>query len=113
MNNEIEINGEIYVKKNINKDKKCMMIRTYSAGVFCGYIEKQEDSTITLTEARRIWSWEGAASLSQLAIEGTSKPKECRFPCAVDRITLFNVIEIIEMTDKAVESIKKVPIWSA
>lgn len=87
------------------------MVRTYSAGVFAGTIKERNGKEALLTNARRIWYWDGAASLSQLATEGTSKPNNCKFPCAVDQVLLTEVIEIIPITDKAAESISKVKVW--
>ena len=66
-----------------------------------------------MKNARRLWYWEGAASLSQMAMEGTSKPSECKFPCEVERVELLNAIEILDTTEKAEKSIKAVPIWEA
>lgn len=91
--------------------EKFYIVRTYSAGVFFGNIESRNGKEVTMTNARRIWYWSGAASLSQLAMEGTSKPQQCKFPCSVDRVILTEVIEILDCTDKSVQSIKGVPIW--
>lgn len=87
------------------------MVRTYSAGVFAGYVESREGKEVTLRNARRIWYWDGAASLSQLATDGTSKPENCKFPCPVDRVTLTEVIEIIPITNRAKKSIEEVAVW--
>lgn len=65
-----------------------------------------------MRNARRLWKWEGAASLSQLATDGTSKPSDCKFPCEVDTIELLNAIEILDCTQKAQESIASVAVWS-
>ena len=89
-----------------------VIVRTYSAGVFAGNLEKREGHEITLRNARRIWYWDGAASLSQLAMEGTSKPNKCKFPCEVDKILLLEAIEILDVTATAEKSIKEVPIWT-
>jgi len=70
-----------------------------------------DGKTVRLTNARRIWYWAGAASLSQLAVAGTSKPKECKFPVAVDDVLLTEAIEIIPMTEQAIASIEMVPVW--
>jgi hypothetical protein len=86
-------------------------VRTYSAGVFAGTIESRTGQEVVLTNARRLWYWAGAASLSQLAMEGTGKPKECKFPCAVDRVELLQAIEILDCTDKAKDSIEGVKVW--
>lgn len=87
------------------------MVRTFSAGVFAGYLESREGKEATLRNARRIWYWDGAASLSQLATDGTNKPENCKFPCPVDRVTLTEVIEIIPITKKAKKSIEEVAVW--
>lgn len=90
-----------------------VLVRTFSAGVFAGYLEQREGKEVTLREATRIWYWAGAASLSQLATDGTSKPDECKFPCAVDKVLLLEAIEIISVTEKAKKSIADVKIWKA
>lgn len=87
------------------------MVRTYSAGVFAGYVQKSSGKEAILRKARRIWYWSGAASLSQLATEGTSKPDECKFPCEVEEVYLSEVIEVIPITERAAASIKAVPVW--
>ena len=90
-----------------------VIVRTYSAGVFAGDLVKREGKEVTLKNARRLWYWDGAASLSQLAMEGVSKPENCKFPCEVDEIILTEAIEIIKCRQKAINSIKGVPIWKA
>lgn len=115
--NELMINGELYIKKSSIIDNPIIVsdyviVRTYSAGVFAGYIESRNNQEVVMRNARRIWYWEGAASLSQLAVDGTSKPEECKFPCEVDRIELLQVIEILNVTEKSEKSIKEVPVWA-
>lgn len=91
---------------------KKVMVRTYSAGVFTGELDSRDGKEVVLRNARRMWYWDGAASLSQLAQEGTSQPDNCKFPCPVDRVLLTEAIEIIDMTDAAWDSIAKVPVWA-
>lgn len=92
---------------------KICIIRAYSAGVFLGKVTAQKGKEVTLSDARRIWRWEGAATLSQLAMEGTSKPEKCKIPTPVKEIFLTDVIEIIPATAEAIASIKSVPVWTA
>jgi hypothetical protein len=92
---------------------KYCMVRTCSAGVFAGYLKERNGKEAILTDARRIHYWDGAASLSQLATDGTSKPGNCRFPIPVSEVLLTEVIEIMPITDKAKESINGVGIWTA
>ena len=119
--NEITINGEVYVKKSSLPElttpaptfegMKYCIVRTYSAGVFAGYIESRQGKEVVLRNVRRIWYWSGACSLSQLAKDGTADPKNCKFAVAVDKIEVLEVIEIIECTDKAMKSICGVAEW--
>jgi hypothetical protein len=90
---------------------KYCIVRTYSAGVFAGYIESREGKEATILQARRLWYWRGAASLSQLAMSGTTKPQECKFPETMDRVIVTEVIEIIDCTETAKQSIAMVPLW--
>jgi hypothetical protein len=90
---------------------KYVIVRTYSAGVFAGNFVSRKGQEIVLANARRIWYWKGAASLSQLATDGTVCPTECKFPCEVSRVELLQAIEILDVTAKAEASIKSVPVW--
>jgi hypothetical protein len=93
--------------------KRYVIVRTYSAGVFAGVILSRKGQEVVLSCARRLWYWKGAASLSQLAVEGTKCPSECKFPCEVPRVELLNAIEILDVTKAAEKSIKGVPVWTA
>ncbi len=92
-------------------DKKYVIVRTYSAGVFAGYLESQNGQEVTLSNARRLWYWSGAASLSQLAVDGTTDPKNCKFPVEVPEVKLLQAIEILTVSSKAQESIASVKVW--
>jgi hypothetical protein len=88
-----------------------VIIRTYSAGVFAGYLKARDGKEVELLNARRIWYWDGAASLSQLAMEGTNKPSNCKFAMPVNKIELTEAIEIIECSEEARLNIESVPNW--
>lgn len=88
-----------------------VIVRGDSSGVFFGTIKERNGREVTLSDCRRIWYWEGAASISQLAVDGTSKPKECKFTVAVPEIVILDAIEVIPCTDKAIKSIESVWVW--
>lgn len=88
-----------------------VIVRTQSAGVFAGDLESRKGQEVVLLNARRIWYWSGAASLSQLAVDGTNDPKNCKFPVEVPRVELLQTIEILDVTKAAEASIKAVPVW--
>ena len=91
---------------------KYVIVRTYSAGVFAGVLQSRDGKEVILHQARRLWYWDGAASLSQMAMEGVKAPQNCKFPVAVDRIVLTEAIEIIDATEVARKSIEGVKIWA-
>lgn len=110
MAKEITVDGVVYVEKT-PASTDISMVRTYSAGVFFGEIIERTGKEIKMKTARRVWYWAGAASLSQLAVDGTTLPKKCQFPCSVPEIILTEVIEIIPISKKAAKSLNEVPTW--
>ena len=92
---------------------KNVIVRTRSAGVFAGRLKSFKDQIAVLTDARRLWYWSGAASLSQLSVEGVKNPGGCKFPIAVPEVTLPEVIEILPLSKQARASIDSVKVWAA
>lgn len=92
------------------KNKK-VIIRADRAGVFYGEIKERNGSEVVMSNVRRLWYWDGAASLSQLAVNGTVRPNNCKFTVVVPEMTVLGVIEIIPCSDKAIASIEGVSEW--
>lgn len=117
MSKKIVVDGKEYIEvqkpKENTSDLKYVIVRTFSAGVFAGYLVSRVGKEVTMENARRLWYWEGAASLSQLAMEGVSLPDKCKFPCPVDHVELTEAIEIIDCTEKAKKCIEAVKEWKA
>lgn len=90
---------------------KKVIIRGDKSGVEFGELVELKGREVTLKDARRIWFWAGAASVSQLAKDGTTDPSFCKFTVTVDSITILDAIEIIPCTDKAIKSIEDVEVW--
>jgi len=90
-----------------------VIVRTFSAGVFAGILAAEEGRVVTLHNARRLWYWSGAASLSQLANSGTSQPMQCKFPECVPEVKLYEAIETLIVTPHARLNIEGVPVWKA
>jgi len=94
--------------------KNVVMVRSSDAGVFYGELVDLVGSVVTLKKARRVWKWEGAASLSELATKGTAKPYECKFPGPTSgEHIILGVCEVIPVTAAALASLDAVPVWSA
>lgn len=90
-----------------------VLIRTYAMGVHAGELVEKSETRVVLKNTRRIWYWAGAASLSQLALEGTKKPDECKFSVELPLIEITSPqgMEIIPVSDAARESITSVKVW--
>ena len=110
MENKIIVNGVTNVKEKNENEMDYKIVRTYSAGVFAGYIKDRNGKEVELINARRIWYWEGAASLSQLAQEGTKKIDKCKFAMPTN-IFVLEVIEILEVSEIAKKIIEEAPVW--
>lgn len=95
---------------NKTKNQK-YIIRCDRAGVFYAEIKERRGDEADLVNARRLWYWEGAASLSQLATEGVKAPENCKFTVTVPSMTVLGVIEMIPCSKVAVLSIDGVPEW--
>lgn len=92
-------------------DSRYVIIRSTNAGCFAGEFVSRNGDSVVLRNSRRLWYWAGAASLSQLAVSGTSKPAQCKFPETIPSHEVLGVIEIIDATPAGRASIEAVPVW--
>ena len=92
-------------------ENKYVIVRGDRSGVFAGVLKSRNGREVELTDCRRLWYWDGAASISQLAAEGTVAPNNCKFTVPVEDILILDAIEIIPATEVAERSIKEVPVW--
>jgi hypothetical protein len=90
-----------------------VVIRSAQSGAWLGTLVERDADTVELADARRLWYWDGAATLSQLALEGVARPRSCKFPPEVAHVIVLGVCEIIDATDEAVASVDAVPAWRA
>jgi hypothetical protein len=94
--------------------ERICIIRSYESGVHFGEVAEMRDTihglSVTLKNSRRVHYWEGAASLSQMAIDGI---RSGRIAMMLPEIQVENVCEIIPMTDAAIKNMSNQPIWKA
>lgn len=93
---------------NNNQD---YIVRCDRAGVFFGKIKERIGSEITMTEVRKLWRWDGACAVEQLAQDGVKAPDNCRFTVMVPEMIVVGAIQIIPCTDKASASLRDVKEW--
>lgn len=94
-----------------NYEGKYCVVRGDRSGVFAGEVEERNGQEIKIKNVRRLWYWDGACSISELALNGTAKPEKCKFTVVIDELELTDCIEVIPCTKKAEKSIKGVKEW--
>ena len=94
----------------INKNQY-YIVRADRAGVFFGKIKEASKDEVVMTEVRKLWYWDGACAVEQLALEGTNKPRNCKFTVVIPEMAIASPIQIIPCTDEATKSISGVAVW--
>ena len=88
------------------------IFRGNNSGVFYGEMIERKGQEVKIGNCRRIWYWDGACSLSDLATIGTKKPENCKFTIAVNELVITDCIEFIKCTDEACRVIEGVKSWT-
>jgi len=117
------INGETFISKEDTQAATLaavapeqlpfVVVRSRDSGCHFGYLQRRDKDEVILINSRRIWSWEGAATLSQFAVDGPKRPVACKSPCEVPEMIVIGVCEIIYATEKAQSKMKEIPVWEA
>lgn len=90
-----------------------VIVRCNNAGVFFGIYENQEGNQLTLTNARKLHYWSGAAAVEEIAMIGTKRPDDCRFTVTVPSMVVADPIQVLPCQKQAVEAINSVKEWTA
>ena len=92
-----------------------VLVRCDRSGVFFGELIDGPNGirgqSGIMKNVRWLWSWSGAASLFQLALDGPGNPAGCKFPATMSKIQLTDIIEVIEVTETAAIKMDEVPVW--
>ncbi len=116
------IGGVEYVPKNTQQNQlkvnteglPYVLIRTYSAGVHIGYLSSKEYTAsgivVKLLDTRRVYSWSGAMTLSQLALEGSKKQELCKITVRIPENEMV-AIEVIPVSELAFDNLNKIEEW--
>ena len=87
------------------------IVRTASAGVFFGKVKEYNKDEITMTDVRKIWYWDGACAVEQLALDGVTKPDECKLTVVISEMVIAEPIQIIPCTEKASKILSEIKVW--
>lgn len=97
------------MEKFINQ--KCVF-RGDRSGVFFGTLLEQEGEQVLIGNCRRLWYWEGANSLTDIANIGTTCPKNCKFTIATESMMITDCIEVLPCTEQAIKVLEGVEAWT-
>lgn len=86
-----------------------VIIRTYSAGVWFGKLEKKSGNEVYLSEARRMYQWWCAKSISLSGVAKYGINKEKSKICPPLPLVWLEAIEILTLSDIAIISLKGAP----
>lgn len=95
--------------KKANGDARAVLVTTQHRGVFFGYEESREGTTIILRRARNCVRWSNTKGFLGLAESGPNE--QCRIGPAADKLELLNVTSIAEVTPAAVDKWEAAP-WA-
>jgi len=87
------------------------IVRGDRSGVFYAEIKSRIGQEVTMKNCRRLWYWDGACSLSELAQLGTVSPESCKFSVTVDEAIIVDMIEMLKVSEQAQKNIEAVPVW--
>ena len=93
------------------KQDQYYIVRADRAGVFFGKIKEKTNESVTMTEVRKLFYWDGACAVEEIALRGVQKPNNCKFTVTIDEMEIADPIQIIPCTEDAVKSIKDVIVW--
>lgn len=89
---------------------KKVIARISRAGVFHGTLDHIDNDIIRLKDSRRIYRWEGALSVTDMAANGLTGG---RISAPVSKVEFITdaVIELNECSDEASRSIEAIKVW--
>jgi hypothetical protein len=106
-------------KKTVKRAPKqeYVIARCRDAGVHAGYLVSTNKSHTVLRDARRIWYWTGAASLSEIAVYGLNPAKSSASKIAAPvksvRLRDSDICELTVCTDEGRASVEGAATWRA
>ena len=87
------------------------IVRGDRSGVFFGKIAERNGSEVRMQKVRKLWYWDGACAVEQIARDGVSCPHNCKFTVTVEEMAITDALQIIPCTENAKESISGVKEW--
>lgn len=95
----------------MKKKTQKYIVRCNRAGVFYGEIVRREGADVSMRNVRKLWYWDGACAVEELAVNGTCAPENCKFTVTVEEMTVIDPVQILPVTEKAAKSLDAVKEW--
>ena len=87
--------------------RKYVVVRTYSAGVEGGELVERNGQEVLLANARKLWSWQGALSLHDIAMDGVRRGS--KLSKSVGENLVLQAIEVITCSAEAEKNLREFP----
>lgn len=90
-----------------------VLVRDHRAGVHVGELVSLDLATksCVLKNARKVWYWEGAASVHGIAAKGLSHTGSKVAP-PVEMVATCDVVEVVLCSSEGATSVATCPVWS-
>lgn len=85
------------------------IVRSDRAGVFFGQIKEKKDNSIVMTNVRKIFYWDGAAAIEQIAISGVDS--KSKLTVVVPEMEIERWIQIIPCSKAATTNLQNQKEW--
>ena len=85
--------------------RKYVVVRTYSAGVEVGELVERNGKEVTLANSRKLWQWQGAFTLHEVATSGVGKGT--RLSAEVKEAVVTEAIEILTCSEEAEKNLRE------
>ena len=94
-----------------HENKNYVIVRGDHSGVFFGELKERIGQEVELRNARKLWYWDGAAAVEQIAKDGVKNPGACKFTVSVESMIITDAIQVLPCTNDAAENIMAVKEW--
>ena len=91
--------------------KQMYIVRTDRAGVFYGEVKSKTKDSIVMTNVRKVFYWDGACAVEELALNGSTNPNNCKLTVIIPEMEIASPIQIIPCSSKSCEILNSIAIW--
>jgi len=95
----------------MKKQNQMFIVRTDRAGVFYGEVKSKTKDFITMTNVRKVFYWDGACAVEELALNGTTTPSKCELTVTIPEMEIASPIQIIPCSKQSVDILNAIAIW--